>query len=242
MKADVSRRLIWGMLTAVGLWAAPGGAQQALVLKTQKDKDSYAIGADLARNLKRQGLQVESAALLQGMRDVLAGGKLLMTDEDLRETLRVLQAEQRRKQILARGGTAAVAEVNRGKGAAFLAQNKTNPGVVCLPSGLQYLILKTGNGRKPALTDTFECHFRGALIDGQEFAGSEPGKPVTFRMSEVIPGWKEALQLMPTGSKWRLFIPPQLAYGEQGAGRARLSPKIGPNATLIYDLELLAIK
>ncbi len=185
---------------------------------------------------------MDSETLLQGMRDILAGQKPLMTDDTIREALREVQAEQRRKVILARGGTLAVATLNGEKGAAFLSQNKTNEGIVSLPSGLQYKILKAGNGPKPSEGDSVECCFRGTLIDGQEFAGSEPGKPATFKMSEVISGWKEALQLMPLGSRWRLFIPPQLAYGEQGAGRSKLAPKVGPNTTLIYELELVSIK
>jgi UDP-GlcNAc:undecaprenyl-phosphate/decaprenyl-phosphate GlcNAc-1-phosphate transferase len=217
-------------------------AEDQAILKTQQDKDSYAVGADLARNLKRRGLPLETEALLRGMRDVLAGGKLLMTEDDLRATLGAIQTEERKKAILRRQGPAVLADENLEKGTAFLAQNKTNQGVICLPSGLQYQILKAGNGPKPAETDSIECVFRGTLIDGQQFAGSDPSQPVTFKISEVIPGWKEALRLMPVGSKWRLFIPPQLAYGDQGVGRTRIAPKIGPNATLIYDLELWAIK
>ena len=228
---------------AVGLLAVQGFAQEQAVLKTQKDKESYAIGTDLARNLKRRGVQMEPEALLRGMRDVLSGQKLLMTEDDLRDTLRELQAEERQKAILRRQGKAPVADETGEKGAAFLAQNKTNQGVICLPSGLQYKILKTGDGRKPTGTDTIECYFRGTLIDGYQFAGSDPaGEPGTFKVSEVIPGWKEALQLMPVGSKWQLIIPPQLAYGAQGVGRTRQLPKIGPNTTLIYELELVGIK
>lgn len=227
---------------ALGLLTAELHAQD-VALKTQKDKESYAIGTDLARNLKRRGVQTEPEALLRGIRDVLSGQKLLMTEDDLRETLRTLQADERQKAILARRGKAAVADDTGEKGAAFLAQNKTNQDVICLPSGLQYRILKAGDGRKPTLSDAVECHFLGTLIDGRAFAGSDPaGKPTIFKMSELTPGLKEALQLMPVGSKWQLFIPPQLAYGEQGVGRSRLGPKIGPNATLIYELELAGIK
>ena len=242
MKENATRSLTWGGLLALGLCALRAGAQEPTVLKTQKDKDSYAVGADLAWNLKRQGVEFETEALLRGMSDVMSGRELMMTDEELHETLRLLQTERRRKQVLTRGGTAAAAVENAEKGAAFLAKNKTKAGVVCLPSGLQYQVLKSGTGCKPSLTDTIECHFRGTLIDGEEFTGSDPANPVTFKVSEVIPGWKQALPQMPVGSKWRLFIPPELAYGEAGAGRARLSPKIGPNATLIYEVELLAIK
>jgi len=227
---------------AIGLLAASESAGEATALTTQNDTNSYAIGVDLARNLKRRGVQMEPEALLRGIRDVLSNEKLLMTDDDLRETLRALQTGERQNMILARRGIASVADDNAERGTAFLAQNKTNQEVVCLPSGLQYKVLKAGEGRKPTETDTIECRFRGTLIDGQQFAGSDPDKPVTFKMSEVIPGWKQALALMPEGSKWQLFIPPQLAYGEQGAGRSRLGAKIGPNATLIYELELLAVK
>lgn len=228
---------------AFGLLLAQASAQDSTPLKTQKEKESYAIGTDLARNLKRRGVQMEPEALLQGFRDVLSGQKLLMSEDDLRETLRALQSDERQKAILARQGKAVVADETGERGAAFLAQNKTNQDVVCLPSGLQYKILKAGNGQKPAAANTVECHFRGTLIDGREFAGNNPASgPATFKISELVPGLREGLQLMPMGSKWQLFIPPQLAYGEQGVGRTRLGPKIGPNATLIYELELVGIK
>jgi UDP-GlcNAc:undecaprenyl-phosphate/decaprenyl-phosphate GlcNAc-1-phosphate transferase len=228
---------------ALGLLAAQAFAQEPTVLKTQKDKDSYAIGADLARNLKRRGVSMETEPLLRGMRDVLSGGQLLMAEDDLQETLRAIQNEARQKTIMARKGKAIVADETGEKGAAFLALNKTNQGVICLPSGLQYKVLKAGDGPKPTATDSIECRFRGTLIDGRDFAGTGPsGPPVTFKMSDVMPGWKEALLLMPVGSKWQLFIPPQLAFGQQGAGRTRIAPRIEPNATLIYDLELVGIK
>jgi FKBP-type peptidyl-prolyl cis-trans isomerase FklB len=243
MKATLLNLMKRITVLAVALVTAHAGAQDAGVLPTQKGKDSYAIGVDLARNLKRRGVQLEADALIRGMKDALSGEALLLSEDDVRETLRILQAEERQKQILARRSTAVVADQNLEQGTAFLEQNKTKSGVITLPTGLQYKILQAGNGQKPTKTDTIECRFRGTLIDGQEFAGSNPsGEPATFKMSEVIPGWKDALQLMPIGSKWQLFIPPQLAYGEEGIGRARLGPKIGPNATLIYELELLAIK
>jgi UDP-GlcNAc:undecaprenyl-phosphate/decaprenyl-phosphate GlcNAc-1-phosphate transferase len=226
----------------IALFVFPTLAQDPMALSTSKDKESYAVGVDLARNLRRRGVSLETEALLRGMRDEFSSSKLLLTEDDLRETLNALQAEERRKMILARRGPTVVADENAHNGAVFLAQNRTNPGVVCLPSGLQYKILKAGNGRKPTATDTVECQFRGSLISGQQFAGSEPGQPATFKMVEVIPGWKEALQLMPVGSKWQLFIPPQLAFGDPGVGRSRLGAKIGPNTTLVYEVELLAIK
>jgi len=144
------------------------------------------------------------------------------------------QSEQLRKQRQAAG---LAGEENRKAGEAFLAGNKAKDGVVTLPSGLQYKVLKAGDGRKPSDADMVECRYRGTLIDGTEFDRSDPaGQPATFKVAGVIPGWREALKLMPVGSKWQLFIPPQLAYGAIGSG------PIGPNATLIFELELLAVK
>jgi UDP-GlcNAc:undecaprenyl-phosphate/decaprenyl-phosphate GlcNAc-1-phosphate transferase len=229
-------------LVAAWILAVPAFAQDAAVLNTKQEKDSYAVGVDLARNLKRRGVKMESEALLRGMRDVISGQKLLMTEDDLRATLNAVQVEERQKRMLSQPGAAPLADDNAAKGAAFLAQNKTNQGVATLPSGLQYKILKNGTGPKPSATDTIECNFRGLFIDGNQFAGSDPAKPGTFKLSDVVPGLREALQLMPVGSKWQVFIPPQLGYGEKGVGRSRLAPGIGPNTTLIYELELLAIK
>jgi FKBP-type peptidyl-prolyl cis-trans isomerase FklB len=158
-----------------------------------------------------------------------------MTDEDLNKTMKDFQAGLRAKQAKARK---MAAEDNRKEGVAFLAENKKKEGVVVLPSGLQYKILKKGAGKKPKEADTVEIHYRGTLINGTEFDSSHrTGEPATFKVSAVVPGWREALKLMPVGSKWQLFIPPQLAYAERGAGR-----EIGPNATLIFEVELLGIK
>ena len=229
---------------AASFVAAAGSAQEANVLKTEKDKESYAIGADMARNIKGRALQVDVEPLLQGMRDVLTGAKLQMTDEDLRKTLREWQDEFRKKRSQATAGAPeSVAQENLAKGAAFLAQNKTNADVVTLPSGLQYKILKAGNGRQPAASDTVEFHHRSTFIDGTENNSTYRfGTPATIKVSGAIAAWKEALLLMPVGSKWQLFIPPQLAYGEKGVVDARGRTKIGPNTTLICDIELLGIK
>jgi FKBP-type peptidyl-prolyl cis-trans isomerase FklB len=233
----------WMMAAAVGLMAIQGQAQVATALKSPQEKDSYAIGADLARNLKKQGVQVETEALLRGMRDGFSGGKMAMTDEQIRETLLAYQNELRRKVVAGRGGTLPVAEENQAKGAAFLAENKTQAGVVTLPSGLQYKILKAGTGRKPAVTDTVECHHRCSFIDGTEYNSTyRTGTPASLKVGEGIAAWKEALPLMPVGSKWQLFVPPHLAFGERGVVDGRGRPRIAPNATLIYEVELLAIK
>ena len=228
----------------IGLLATQATAQEVNLLKTEKDKESYAVGVDMAKNLKGRAVEVEVEPLLRGMRDVLSGGKLLMTDEDLRSTLKAWQDGIRRKQFQTRAAApASVAEANLAAGTAFLAQNKTNAGVVTLPSGLQYKILKAGNGPKPAATDTVECHHRTMFIDGKEFNSTYlVGTPATLKVGQAVAAWKEALPLMPVGSKWRLFIPPQLAYGEKGVQDGRGRSKIGPGTTLICELELLAIK
>ena len=215
--------------------AAPLWAGESPVLKTQKDKVSYGIGVDMASNFKQQGVEFNADILIQGFKDQSSGKQLLMTEDDIRTVLNAYQNEimQKRTQAMK-----VAAEENRKIGDAFLAENKNKEGVVTLPSGLQYKILKVGEGRKPTDADMVECHYRGVLVNGTEFDSTyRTGKPVAFKVTGVIPGWSEALKLMPVGSKWQLFIPPQLAYGERAAGR-----DIGPNATLIFELELIAIK
>ncbi|MBI2883567.1 MAG: FKBP-type peptidyl-prolyl cis-trans isomerase [Candidatus Methylomirabilis oxyfera] len=225
----------WIMAVGFSLLAAQASAEEAPVLKTEKDKMSYGIGVEVGRNFKRLGVEVDTDLVVKGLREALSGEKLLMTDEELRDTMTAYQAEVRQKQAQA---ARLAAENNKKAGEAFLADNKTKAGVVTLPSGLQYKILKAGNGKTPTETDTVECHYRGTLINGTEFDSSyRRGQPATLKVTGVIPGWREALKLMPVGSKWQIVIPSQLAYGERGAGR-----DIGPNATLIFELELLAIK
>jgi len=228
--------LKWMAVLAVALLAAQAIAEEPLVLKTQKEKESYAIGVEMARNFKRQGIEVDLDIVMRGMKDVLAGDKLLLTDNDLLTTMNMFASELRRKKASARL-TAALD--NKKEGEEFLAANKTKEGVVTLPSGLQYKILKAGDGKKPTEADTVECQYRGTLIDGTEFDSTyRTGQPIAFKLSDIylISGLREALKLMPVGSKWQLFIPHQLAYGQRGKGR------IGPNETLIYELELVAIK
>jgi FKBP-type peptidyl-prolyl cis-trans isomerase FklB len=166
-----------------------------------------------------------------------------MSDDDLRETMRLIQIEVRRKRILLKPSLSAVADENAARGAAFLEENKAKPGVVVLPSGLQYRILKSGSGRIPIEADTVECRFIGSFIDGRVFTGPDPdGKPVALKVAEASPGWKEALLLMPTGSKWQLVVPPPLTAESLNVNRPRLAPRAGPNETLVYEVELLAIK
>jgi FKBP-type peptidyl-prolyl cis-trans isomerase len=224
-------------LAAAALFAltALAGADEATSLKTPQEKLSYGIGADLGRNLKRLGIDVNPELIRKGIADGLSDGKLQMSDEEIGAALQGLQAQIQRKTAQA---ASVASEENKKAGEAFLAQNKSKEGVVSLPSGLQYKILKAGDGKKPTEADTVECNYRGTLVNGTEFDSSyRRGQPATFGVTQVIAGWKEALQLMPVGSKWQLFVPPELAYGERGAGR-----EIGPNSTLIFEVELLAIK
>jgi FKBP-type peptidyl-prolyl cis-trans isomerase len=214
---------------------AANSATSAPVLKTQEDKVSYAIGMSIARSLKRDGLDVEPTILMHGLKDELAGGKLLLTDDEAKAAIATVQKEAREKQ---EAKMKLAGEENKKQGEAFLAANKSKEGVVTLPSGLQYKIEKQGDGPKPLATDTVECNYRGTLIDGKEFDSSyKRGTPASFPVGGVIKGWTEILQLMPVGSKYQVFIPAELAYGARGAGA-----DIGPNSTLIFEVELLSIK
>lgn len=209
----------------------------ALTLKTQKEKTSYALGMKIGTDLHRQGVSaaLDPAITARGLKDALAGSKTLLTEDEMKTLLSQLR-DQMTQQQQAKAREEAVP--NRKAGEAFLAANKTKEGVVTLPSGLQYKILKEGMGPKPTLNDTVSCNYRGTLIDGKEFDSSaKHGGPASFPVGGVIKGWTEALQLMPVGSKWELFIPPDLAYGDRGAGA-----DIGPGETLIFEVELLSIQ
>jgi FKBP-type peptidyl-prolyl cis-trans isomerase len=209
--------------------------QTPLTLKTPKDKFSYALGMNLGANLHKQAVPVDANILARGLKDALAGGKTLLTDDEARAALMQVQKDVQQKQ---QEKMQQAAEANKKEGDAFLVANKGKEGVVALPSGLQYKILKDGTGPKPAASDSVVCNYRGTLINGTEFDSSyKAGQPVTFPVNGVIKGWTEALQLMPVGSKWQLFIPSDLAYGERGAGT-----DIGPGATLIFEVELLSIQ
>jgi FKBP-type peptidyl-prolyl cis-trans isomerase len=204
-----------------------------LVLATPKDKQSYAIGLNVGKSLHRDDIDVDPKIVLQGLQDAMAGGAVLLTDDQIKTVMTDLQTQVRQKQ---QEKMQALAESNKKNGAAFLAANATKPGVVTLPSGLQYKILTPGTGPKPTATDSVICNYRGTLLDNTEFDSSyKRGQPATFPVTGVIKGWTEALQLMPVGSKWQLFIPADLAYGDRGR------EPIGPNATLVFELELMSI-
>jgi len=210
-------------------------SQNSPTLTTQKDKVSYAVGMNVGANLHRQSVEVDPKILLQGLEDGMAGGKTLLSEEQARATLTELQSDLRKKQ---QEKMQQAGDANKKEGDAFLAANKGKEGVVALPSGLQYKVLSAGTGPKPTASDSVVCNYRGTLIDGTEFDSSyKRGKPATFPVGGVIKGWTEALQLMQAGSKWQLFVPSELAYGEQGAGA-----NIGPNATLVFEVELLSIE
>jgi len=209
--------------------------QSVLTLKTQKDKLSYALGMNLGSNLHKEKVEVDPAIVLRGLKDALAAGKMLLTEDEARSTLTQLQTEVRSKQ---QGKMKVAGEMNKKEGVEFLAANKSKEGVVILPSGLQYKILTEGTGPKPTASDTVVCNYRGTLISGAEFDSSyKRGQPASFPVNGVIKGWTEALQLMPVGSKWQLFVPAELGYGDRGAGA-----DIGPGATLIFEVELLSIQ
>jgi len=213
----------------------PAASQNAPALATQKDKVSYAIGMNIGTNLHRQSVDVDPKILQQGIEDALAGGKTLLSEDEARATLTELQNDVRKKQ---QEKMQQAGEANKKEGDAFLATNKGKEGVFTLASGLQYKVLTSGAGPKPTASDSVVCNYRGTLIDGKEFDSSyKRGQPATFPVGGVIKGWTEALQLMPVGSKWQLFVPSELAYAERGSG-----PDIGPNATLIFEVELLSIQ
>jgi FKBP-type peptidyl-prolyl cis-trans isomerase FklB len=212
-------------------------SQAPVVFESAKGKLSYAVGVEWAAGLKWRHTDVDPELVVRGFRDALANDdtKLQMTPKDLAVTLKTYEAD--RKRGLAHAAQMASAK-NAQAGADFVSKNAKKNDVVTLPSGLQYRVLKQGTGRKPTLDDIVECHYRGTFVDGTEFDSSYARKkPQTFPVKGAIKGWREALQLMPAGSKWQLVIPPQLAYGENGA-----ADTIGPNATIIFDVELISVK
>ncbi len=211
-----------------------GASAAGPALRTQKQKESYALGMNIGSGLKRQPLPIDPATVARGLRDALSGSKMLLTDDEMKAALQQLRMDVE-KQQQEKAGTEGAA--NRKQGEAFLAANKSKPGVQTLPDGLQYKVLKEGTGPKPTANDTVTVNYRGTLTNGKEFDSSyKRGQPASFPVGGVIRGWTEALQLMPVGSKWELYIPPDLAYGDRGSG-----PDIGPGETLVFEVELLSI-
>ena len=220
------------IITVLGilLLASQLCAEETPTLKTLNEKMSYIIGIDIGRNLKTLPVDIDPDILARGINDALVGSEPLLTEQEVLETISLFQMEILAKQQ-------ALAEKNKKEGEAFLEENKKREGVVTLPSGLQYKVIKVGIGNRPKPTDAVIIHYRGTLIDGTEIESSYHfGRPATFTASEVIMGLAEALGLMQEGAKWQLFIPPNLAYGERGR-----SDQIGPNVTLIFEVELISI-
>lgn len=225
----------WTVLLGLALLAVPTAAQDATALKTQKEQFSYALGMEIGDGFRKQALDLDPATVGKGFADAFSGGKTLLTEEQMHAVLTTAQEEYKKKQMAMHVERAQVA---LREGQAFLAANKTKEGVVTLPSGVQYKVLKEGNGEKPELDEMAICNYRATLIDGTEFDSSaKHNGPATFAIRGMVKGLAEALQLMPVGSKWQIFVPPQLAYGENGGGQM-----IPPNATLIFEVELLGVK
>jgi FKBP-type peptidyl-prolyl cis-trans isomerase FklB len=209
------------------------GAEETLPFKDQKEKISYGIGVGVARDFKLRGVVIDVDAFLKGLKDELSGVKLLMTEQELVSTMDAYERELKLKQEQVEK---AMVEENRKNGEAFLAENARKEGVVTLPSGLQYKVLKAGDGKKPTDADEVLINYRGTLINGTEFDSSyHTDQPAVFKIKEVIPGLREALKLMPSGSTWQIFIPSQLGYGDQRVH------EVGPNSMLMFEVELLSV-
>lgn len=241
MKALVTAVLGIGLLTsqayateeAAQTTPAPQATQTTL--STQKDKVSYSIGIDIGESLKKQSIDVDPNIISKGIADSLSGKTPALSQQEMHDSMVALQKELNAKRTEA---LKQQAERNKKEGEAFLAANKKKEGVKVTSSGLQYRVIKEGTGKKPKETDTVTVNYKGSLVDGTEFDSSyKRGEPATFPVNGVIKGWTEALQMMKTGSKWELYIPSDLAYGEQGR-----MPVIGPNSVLIFEVELLGVK
>lgn len=210
-------------------------ATDGTVLNSDIDKLSYSIGSDLGKNFKRQGIDITPSIMAKGIQDGMSGAPLLLTEDQMKDVLSKFQKDLMAKRT---ADFNKKAEENKAKGDAFLAQNKGKTGVVALADGLQYKIIKAGTGPKPTKDDTVTVEYTGRLINGEVFDSTDKsGKPATFKLSQVIPGWTEALQLMPEGSTWEVYVPASLAYGSRSVGGP-----IGPNETLIFNIHLISVK
>lgn len=223
------------MVAATVLFTASANAQTAppSPFKTPLAATSYAVGVDMVRNFKSQNVSFDQEQLIKGIKDASADGKLLLSDADVKRLVSSLETDVRNKMMAARK---AEGEANLKKTEDYMKANGSLAGVVTLPSGLQYKIAKAGTGAKPVDESTVVVNYKGMLVDGSVFDASESGKPASLKLTQVIPGWKEALKLMPAGSTWELTIPPSLAYGERGAGKV-----IGPNQALRFEVQLLEV-
>jgi len=224
------------MLTSLaGCTPEEASSASELKLDTPKNRISYTIGVNIGQDFKSQNMDVDPDLLLMGLKDTLSGKELQLTEEEMVQEIQNFQQEM---QVKMAAEMEAKAAENKAAGEAFLAENAKQEGVVVTESGLQYKIIEPGQGDSPGPADVATVHYRGTLIDGTQFDSSyDRGQPASFPVGGVIPGWTEALQLMKPGAKWQLSIPAELAYGERGAGQ-----DIGPNSTLLFDVELISVE
>ena len=226
-------KMKWIVLGLVAVLANQAYAEDAAAFKDKKDQDSYAIGAQTGRNLKKEGGDLNVDLLIRGLKDGLSGAPLLLSDKELRAVMTHVQSELHNAMVTNRR---AAGQRNKEESLKYLAENAKKDGVVTAASGLQYKIIKAGDGRKPTAGDTVALNYRGMLLDGTEFDASPDGKPAEMLVVQTVPGFKEALKMMPVGSKWQLVVPWNLAYGERGIGS-----QIGSYQTLLFDVELVGI-
>lgn len=228
-------KVIFRAILVVAFLSGVCRAGETQALKDGKEKISYSLGYQIGGDFKRQGIELDTDLVVKGIRDATVGTEPRISPQEMRKTMvdlkQKVEADQRKQ-------WKEKAAKSRAEGEAFLAANGKKKGVVTLPSGLQYKVLTAGKGKSPNPTDNVTVHYRGTFVDGTEFADSHTrSAPVTLQVDHVIPGWKEALQRMKEGSKWRLFVPSKLAYGEQGAGA-----EIPPDTTLIFEVELISVQ
>lgn len=222
------------VVCALALVCGQAWAADATELKTEKDKLSYSIGSSIGTNLRKESAGIDLNLVIQAMKTSLAGEATLMPEPEIRQILADYQTKLRHQNQASRQKATVD---NKKSGDAFLADFKTRPGVQVAANGLMYKSIKQGTGNKPTEADQVEVAYRGALTNGKVFDATQDGRPATLRMGSLIAGWKQALAMMPTGSKWQVVVPPELAYGERGVGT-----DIGPNEVLVFEVELLAIK
>jgi len=224
---------------AVATNKAAATIEETPKFKSEKEKASYAVGMSMAAAIRKEAIDVDGDMVAPGVKESLAGGKTMLTEQQASAAVVNLQQSRQVTQVFEKRSTLILAaEKNQKEGAAFLAENQKKEGVVTLPSGLQYKVIKAGAGKKPALGDLVVCNYRGTFLDGTEFDSSfKRNQAATFAVRGVVKGWSEALQLMPEGSKWQIFIPSQLGYGIRG-----VKGHIGPNATLIFEVELVSVQ
>lgn len=242
MPAASGTNTVQSMPVTNNVRVAPNSTGNSGALTTDNDKISYTLGVDMGRNLQEQNLTLNPQLFAQGLTNGMAGGPFLLSDAQMKQAIdsfkQILYAKQAENKQQMQAQQKVMADKNAKDGAAFLANNKTQAGVQSMPDGLQYRSLTAGTGAMPTANDTVTVDYEGRLIDGTVFDSSyKQGQPVTFKVSEVIPGWQEALTHMKVGDTWEVYIPPQLAYGEQGVGGP-----IGPNQTLIFKIHLIDIK